>query len=293
MRHAIIATALLAAGLAGAQQGGMKFERMQILKPAPIVEIRGGKLHSMQGGIELVLVPGDPSAESLEIRAQDILFTWGAGESSAPERVELKKNVRVRGEMGTILSDEALIDLGRDYLVFTGNAQLNTDLIKEGRASKIEMNLTTRDVTMFNVTSPNIELGAGSDSPEAADPMLLRADDVRDWPGLLARIKAQAQAAPASPGKRIVALLPERAREGLLQLSTDQPPPDSIKQDILKQFNGVLARDDFYDAAAWEGVALDDAVRTGLGTAPASRTERIALNRRLFQAAYPDEVVKR
>jgi len=120
---------------------------------------------------------------------------------------------------------------------------------------------------------------------------LLEAGDIRDLPGLLAAIRAAAQADAPSPGKRIWAMLSDELRQ-YVEASGTKLPGD-VRDVLRKELNALLAMKDFYAPAAWGSVELSlrqkdllDLWKDGELTA----TETDELNRSLLASAFGDEI---
>jgi LptA/(LptD N-terminal domain) LPS transport protein len=272
----------------GAQEG-MKFSELVIHK-AGLLKTKGSRPISMTKGVDMTLMPINPDDKPLKIKAEEMFLSYANEEARQADHVEMKKNVRVDSAEGRISSDRAVLDLGRGQLVFTGNVK-SEDPSGTMNAEKVTMDLNTGEAISENV-SVNISLmSAGGDAQPST--MLLRIEEVRDWKGLLTKVKAEAGADKPSPGKRIVALLSESARGLLLQLDPAQEQTADMKKGIVKEFNKVLGGKSMYDKASWEGVKLDAETTALLAKDAASAEERILVNRRLLEAAFPAEIAKR
>ena len=269
------------------QAAEMKFDRMSITR-APRVKISEGRWH-MQGGVALTLFSKDPAEKPLDIQASEIVFEWQPGEQ--PQKVDLKGEVKVDGEIGTISSQSALLDMATDTLVFTEKVKINSEAFPGITASRFTYHLADGSIEMDNmVTTDIISLEhLGGESP-AQDPLLLTVADITDWQGILSAIKAQAAAEAASPGKQLLTLLPEEARAQFNALAPEAQLTAGMKKDFVGQLNNVLLRKDFYEAAAWDGVTLTEPVQALALAKPASGSDLIKLNRGLFEAAFPQAV---
>lgn len=280
----------LAMGLAAAASAGeMKFDRMSITQ-APKTKITEGRWH-IQGGVALTLFPRNTEEKPLDIKADEITLEWQPGEQ--PQKVDLKGNVNVKGEIGTISSQAALLDMANDSLVFTDQVNINSDQFQGVSASKFIYNLEDGSIDMENMTMTNVSLEGMGGEREARDPMLLTAADVTDWAGIMPAIKAQAAGEGASPGKRLIALLPEDARAQFNALAPNAQLTDGMKRDFVEQLNKVLQKKDFYDTGSWEGIALPAAVQALVDAKPESGSDLIKMNRGLFEAAYPQFVAQK
>ncbi len=111
---------------------------------------------------------------------------------------------------------------------------------------------------------------------------LLRVEDILDWPALCARLVSESEAESPSPGKRIWKLLPENVR-GLVR----EAARAKAIRDVL---NRIVGNREFYDAKAFEGIALSDEAARLLAydRKELSEGEVQRLNRLLLESAYPD-----
>ena len=290
MKKRMWAFALALSVAAGAGAGEMKFDRMSITR-APKVKITEGRWH-MQGGVALTLFSRNPDEKPLDIQASEIVFEWQPGEQ--PQKVDLKGNVSVDGEIGTISSQTALLDMTADTLIFTEKVNINSEAFQGISASRFIYHLGDGSIEMDDmVTTDTISLENLGGESEAQDPMLLTVADVTDWQGIIPAIRAQAAAGAASPGKRLVSLLPEEARAQFNAMAADAQLTAGMRKDFVGQLNKVLQRKDFYDAAAWEGTALPEPVQALVNAKPASGPDLIKLNRGLFETAFPQFVARK
>ena len=126
------------------------------------------------------------------------------------------------------------------------------------------------------------------------NPFVIRAEDITDWPALVADLKRQRQAKEPMPGKRLW----ERFTPGLQTQLSDLGPLDTVSRslaaEILGELNGVLIRRDFYEASLWKGMDLGDEVRGLLtkGIDTLSPNEVIRLNRRLLEHTCVDKIAR-
>ncbi|HOD48672.1 MAG TPA: hypothetical protein PLM14_00610 [Candidatus Hydrogenedentes bacterium] len=289
MKKRMLVFALAITLAAMAQAGEMKFDRMSITK-APKVKIAEGRWH-MQGGVALTLFPRNTGEKPLDIKANEIVFEWQPGEQ--PQKVDLTGNVNVEGEIGAISSQTAVLDLAADTLVFTDQVNIDSEQFQGVSASRFTYNLEDGGIEMDDMTMTNMSLEGVGGEAEPADPMLLTVADVKDWQGIIPAIKAQAAADAPSPGKRLISLLPEDARAQFNALAPDAQLTPDMKKDFVGQLNKALQRKDFYDAAAWQGVALPEPVQALVNAKPESGPELIKLNRGLFEAAFPKFVAQK
>ena len=285
-RFWVFAAALAMTGAALAAE--MRFDRMSITK-APRVRITEGRWN-MQGGVELTLFPQNPEAKPLNIKANEIIFAWDTATQSGPQKVDLKGDVQVDGDIGTIASQTAILDIPSDRLEFTERVTVDSEQFSGLTATQLIYNLANGDIEMSNVTADRVPIEGMSPAREAPDPMMLTVADVKDWAGIISAIKAEVAADAPSPGKRLISMLPEEARAQFNALAPDAQLTDGMKSDFVGQLNRVLQMREFYEAAAWEGVSLPESVQAFVNDQPESGAELIKLNRGLFEAAYPQFV---
>lgn len=105
------------------------------------------------------------------------------------------------------------------------------------------------------------------------------------------RVKTEAAAKAASPGKRLVALLDPKTQQYITTVPAETLLGD--KAAILKQLNKVLADPRFYEKSAWAGVALAPELQEAVGQGPVAPENAVRVNRALLEAAYPDLVTAR
>lgn len=289
MKMRVFALAIACCVAAAAFGAEMKFDRMSITK-APKVKITSGRWN-MEGGVELTLFPLNPEEKPLNIKANEIVFAWDPGVQTGPEKVDLSGKVRVDGEIGVISSESASLDIANDRLVFDQKVAVDSEQFSGLTASHLIYHLETGDIEMSDVTADRVPIEGMGGEAEAQDPMLLAVSDVKDWNGIIAAIKAQVAAETPSPGKRLISLLPEEARAQFNAIAPDAQLTGDMKEGFVEQLNDVLARKDFYDPAAWQGVSLPAPVQALVDAKPESGPELIKMNRGLFEAAYPQLIV--
>ena len=201
-------------------------------------------------------------------------------------QVILDEQVEVIHPRATIHANHMEMDTATNKLIFTGSVVASLPGIEHMTADRITYDPKTEEITLEHsvvkeyqrATTDNYELEEG---------------DIRDWPKLLQALRVAASQEAPSPGKQVLALLPDEVRAGLLRLPPDQTPNASSRKQIRKELNSLLKKDDFYDQAAWAGIALDEALLNGLKN-PGSGllgSDIRRLNRRLFEAAFPGIIV--
>ena len=149
------------------------------------------------------------------------------------------------------------------------------------------------------VTPGDVVVGAKSDNPS----WLLKAEDVLDWPGLLADIHAQAQAKAPSVGERLWSRLSPEARRAIEAAGVADPNQalklaiagvkEQTASRIIDELNGLMSRQGFYDANAWRGLGSTARQRDLLASLEAGtlRGPRLVeLHRSLLASAYPGKI---
>jgi hypothetical protein len=123
---------------------------------------------------------------------------------------------------------------------------------------------------------------------------LLTQADVTDWKALARELKAQGEASPASPGKRVWSLMIPEARDFVTQLIQAEWPDRYMKSQIAADLERLLRQRDLYDEAAWRGVALDPegAALLKCDRSKLSQADLCKLNSHLLAAAFPNSMAK-
>ncbi|HWW75709.1 MAG TPA: hypothetical protein VNZ44_09950, partial [Pyrinomonadaceae bacterium] len=121
---------------------------------------------------------------------------------------------------------------------------------------------------------------------------LFDAGDLVDWQGLCAELGGEAARPSHGPGDRILSLLPGDLRHVILDAAQKNDFRQLRRASIIRAFNDILARRDFYQPASFrsevvkgEAQALLDRGRENLS---GSEVER--LNRLLLEACYPRHI---
>jgi hypothetical protein len=114
---------------------------------------------------------------------------------------------------------------------------------------------------------------------------VMDAEDVRDWPALLAALRHPGNARAG----RIVSLLPSDARRALAGFSTGQPVSAYRKTEVIAGLNAVIQKPDLYQPATWLPASLPVSVRPIAEDARADRplADIVKLNGCLLNAAFP------
>jgi len=115
--------------------------------------------------------------------------------------------------------------------------------------------------------------------------------DILDWQKLAQLLVApsQAQQPAPSPAGRVWDLLPEEIQKTMEFLAQGNAIDEPARRRVVAALNAVLARRDFYQQAAFDGVALPPVVRAYLGADRAGLDERqlVTLNRALLHITFP------
>lgn len=127
--------------------------------------------------------------------------------------------------------------------------------------------------------------------------------DVTNWVRLAGKIVQQAQTRQGggldqdqvvpSPGRRIVQLLPNDAKKSLVEIALNGQADAASQQKLMLALNNFVIRDrDFYSADDFADVVLNEEARGLLARnrEELNRGDVMRLNRRLLEAAYPDEI---
>lgn len=282
---------LLVLSAAGAQEttptgefGG--YSKLSIDKPCDIVGSLDGRIERLSGGVEIHLLPDDPERKPLPVRAEEIRFFYPEGSTGAPSRITLQGHVVIEHADATVKADQAEWDFDTGVLIFTGNPVMDGAFVKGVKGEKILLDFEKNTFQVDRGTVGVIEPGG-----KAADTSLLKESDVTDPVSFLTAFKKQCMAQEPSPGRHIVSLLKPEAKAAMDSMSIEQLLP--MKNTLIKEINGILKRPNFYDEAAWQGIALP-AEAAALLEARGARTlepkEVTRLNRLLLEAAYPGKI---
>ena len=141
--------------------------------------------------------------------------------------------------------------------------------------------------------------GAKTDEPS----WLLAEQDMLDWPGLLAGMRAQAAAAEPSVGKHLWSMLSEDTRRAIESAVPADPNeavklaiagiPPATRTAVLGELNLLLGREGLYTERVWRNIEPSDRQKDLLASLEAGtlRGVRLAeLNRSLLAAAYPGRI---
>ncbi|MGE3998947.1 MAG: ABC transporter permease subunit [Planctomycetaceae bacterium] len=157
------------------------------------------------------------------------------------------------------------------------------DSFREAFASKI-LWLTLGLIAVFLAAIAPLSLTPGLATE-------LQPEEIRDGRGLLAKLQADAGENEPSPGKHLWSLLSESDRERLQQAVDEGDDFRRGRRGRLRRgLNGLLTRDDFYEAQSWDGVKLDEELAALAADESLAGDEQTARNRRLLAAAFPDMI---
>jgi len=247
-----------------------------------------GAIDEMTEGAKIRLLSTDPDKKPLPIKAQTMKFTWKEGQST-PSTIVMDHNVEVNHPDAQITAGHAEWNFESGEVVFTGEHVVNNDRIKGLRGEKMMLNVKTNNFEVIRVRADEVPL-QGMDVPGGGkgDASLLREGDVKDWAGLIGKLRAEANAEPASPGRQIVSQISADNRK--LLMSVDTAVLLQRKGDIVKLMNSVLKSPKLYSADAWKGHALNEEAQKLASAEKRTPDEQIRLNRLLLNAAYPELV---
>ncbi|MFM1918977.1 MAG: OstA-like protein [Candidatus Hydrogenedentota bacterium] len=281
MKQTILATALLLAGLpVFAQAGSMGgYSKMKIEQAGAIVGNFNGAIEEMSGGVRIVLLSGDEAKGDLPIAADKITFEWAEG-GGQPRLIVLTGNVRIKHPEADITAGKAEWNFETGELVFTGNPVMNSPRAQNMQGEKMALNMETGTFSVIGgVKIPEIDLGSMGGGAAGGGGGGLSEGDIADWPGLVNALKQGGGAAG-----HITGLIDPQNRQMLMDNPTDLVVQN--KGMLLKQLNALLARPDFYNAAAWSGTPVDAETAAKLGDAGLDDAGRKAANKAAFKTAF-------
>lgn len=275
---------VLLAGGARAQgdMGGYSF--MEIVNIGELIGGFSGGFEQMTGGVEIVLRSDDPGLESLPIKARTMRFEY-KGNSLDPARILMEGGVNVAHPTANVRSDKAVWNFDSGEMTFDGDVVMNSDRMKNVRASKLVLDLVNERFKMSGVKADEVSLPSEQGKTVSG---MLTANDVTGMEGLINAFKSESAADVASPGKRINGLLDPEAQ----RLLRDSPTGSLVaNQDaFLKQINSVMRKPNLYDEASWSGKTLSEPAKILLAQPERSEAETARLNRWLLHAAYPNHI---
>lgn len=249
------------------------------------------QIQELTGGVQLTLLPEDPNQPPMPISANNIYFTY-AGTDNVPSRIVMQGNVRIRHPQGNIQAGRAEWDFEAETLVFTESPKFSSEQVKELTGEEIIVNFGTGKVNVRGGAQGELPVFARGNTPSPAGAgALLREDDVNDWTALIDALKEQAAAEGPSPGKHILGMLDPNMRNAMLNTPTSVLAEQ--RQQLLRQFNTLLQRNDMYNEPAWSNINVSDTVRSLLSQDQRSVEEQAILNRELLAAAFPELIEAR
>ncbi len=246
-----------------------------------------GAIDEMTDGVKIRLLSDDPDKKPLPMKAQTMKFTWKDGQTT-PSTIVMDHNVEVNQMDTQITAGHAEWNFETGEVVFTGEPVVNNDRIKGLRGEKMMLNVKTNSFEVTRVRADQVPLQGMDDAGGKGGAPLLREGDVKDWGGLIAKLRAEANAEAASPGKQIVSQISADNRK--LLMSVDTAVLLQRKGDIVKLVNSVLKSPKLYAADAWKGRTLSEEAQKLAASEKRSPEEQTRLNRLLLTAAYPELV---
>jgi len=294
--------------------GGLEFLLRGASQDSPAMSVRAARagfeyestdtplpsIVRLQGGVTVSGTQGNIRADKAELQPATKRFVFsGNVNGDTPdipqfraetlsydaERVTLSGDVEVRHQDGNIRADNAELQPAEKVMRFTGNVHGDAPPVRGLKAEELYFNLTTNEV---RITRANIaELTPRAPKPE--DAYRLKESDIRDWVQLLALLRRAETDSRPSGARRVLECLPETVRQALQRLPTDRQPNATVQSELVRQFNPILDREDFYDPVSWKNAPLTkeaaELVRQDLSRM--DKSDRIRLNRMLFEAAFP------
>lgn len=131
---------------------------------------------------------------------------------------------------------------------------------------------------------------------EKARSTLERVDFLDPSALLQALAGADAAAMPSTPEGRVKGLLSDdlRGRLTALPSADDRAARFELSERLRDELNGLLARRDFYDQAAWDATRLDREARDlrDQGLASLTEAQLARFNRMALEAAFPDAIAE-
>lgn len=111
---------------------------------------------------------------------------------------------------------------------------------------------------------------------------------IRDVPSFVEELRQESSAEAENPGKRIVALAGEPLN-ALVKAKQSAKFSSSQVNDVVEGLNDVLAKQDFYNEAAWKDIKLGEETKVLLKQGPDKLTgdDLMYFNRLLMRDAYP------
>lgn len=290
IRMTLCLVAATAIGLAyGQADDSMSFDNVDIDAGIVKINFATGRIDRIGAGAALVIHPSDPAQDALRIRAAEITMRYATDDAEDPAFVVFDGDVRINHPVGTITAGRAEWDFAKNVIVFMESPVITSDRFKKARAEKIILDLTNSEMTLEGHTEIEGAQLTGGDGG-GSDPSRLAAGDIRDWPGLIAKLKEGSAAEGFSPAKQVVATLDAQSKKTFQGASVDMLLEN--KDQVVKMLNNALKSPNFYSEPAWAGIALDADTQALLGQAPTSGVLLTKLNRGLLHAAFPAEIAE-
>lgn len=215
-----------------------------------------------------------------------------AGKWICPMHPEIVKD----GPSGNVVAQDTGNQPGEQPEIVEGQVPncdiCGMDLEPAERHGVVTLGKSLEEPLVIPVTAP-LRTGKRAVVYVQVNPLLLRPEEVLDWSGMVSKIIEQASAADPSPGKWILGQLAPALKKKLEDLPSPPVLEPRLKSELLGAINNLLARHDFDDDASWEEIKQDKKVGT-LRPELAGKLsdEDIMLrNRRLFEGAFPDQIV--
>ena len=122
----------------------------------------------------------------------------------------------------------------------------------------------------------------------------INADHVRDWPGLVAELRAQDAAPAPSPLKHVWDRLSPALQRRLLATPVEGPVDKKSRGLLIDELNAALEERDLFDPAAWHAAPLNPEEAALLNKDPATLNVRDVthLNRVVIEGLLPDHIAK-
>ena len=245
-----------------------------------------GLFEVIRDGVRITQLSNDPAHKPVPISAAEVRFVWpDKPASNQPSRILLQGRVVIEHPDATVRAEKAEWDFDQGLLTFTGSPTIDSPQMQGLRGDKVVLNFREDRFEVFGGKMTNYPLsGMGGTEKETAPAPQLRAEDIRDWPGLAAALKGQATTEKPSPGKRIVELMDGKAQQMLA--SAAATPSAEDQEAILNQLNRIMANPKLYSEEAWAGIQLPKAAVKMLGKSTRPVQEQMVLNRLLIEAAF-------
>lgn len=128
----------------------------------------GHLLNHMTDGVEMTFVAKDEEA-NLFMRADTVDFGYDNDDDKTPSKILLTGSVLIRNRASVIESEHAVINLADGMAIFTGNPKMDSEQMRNLRATRIEVNLKTGDFQVDNGQVERMDLQLMESTDEAAE----------------------------------------------------------------------------------------------------------------------------